>query len=206
MSWYAERLLPRIVNLVCSTPGVARWRRRAVEGLQGCVVEIGFGSGLNVPFYPASVERVEAVEPSDTAWRLAGRAVAASPVVIERVGLDGQRLPLADESCDGALSTFTLCTVEDDALALRELYRVLRPGGALHFLEHGLAPDARVARWQWRLDPLERRLAGGCHLTRDVRQLVERSGFVVSWCEQRYETGPRPWSYFSVGVATKPAA
>ncbi len=206
MSWYAEHVVPRVVNRVCATPGVARWRRRAVEGLSGRVVEIGFGSGLNVPFYPEAVERVEAVEPRDQAWRLAERAITASPVTIERIGLDGHRLTIENSSCDGALSTFTLCTVEDDALVVRELYRVLRPGGTLHFLEHGLAPDARVARWQWRLDPLERRLADGCHLTRDVRQLVERSGFEVSWCDQRYVPGPKPWSYFSVGVATKPGA
>ncbi len=204
MSWYAEQLVPRIVHLVCSTPGVARWRRRAVEWLSGRVVEIGFGSGLNVPLYPAAVERIDAVEPRDEAWRLARRAIEASPIPIERVGVDGQRLPLADGSYDGALSTFTLCTVEDATLAVRELYRVLKPGGALHFLEHGLSPDARVARWQWRLDPLERLVADGCHLTRDVRRLVERAGFEVSWCEQRYETGPKPWSYLTVGVATKP--
>lgn len=204
MSWYTDQLVPRVVNRVCSTPGVARWRRQVVAGLAGSIVEIGFGSGLNVPFYPSAVDRIYAVEPRDEAWRLARNAVAASPIPIERVGLDGQHLPLADASCDAAISTFTLCTIEDDALAVRELYRVLKPGGTLHVLEHGLAPDARIARWQWRLDPLERVIADGCHLTRDVAPLIERTGFAVTWIEQRYERGPKPWSYFTVARATKP--
>ena len=130
MSWYAEQFVPRMVNLVCATPGVARWRRLVVAGLHGSIVEIGFGSGLNVAYYPSAVERVYAIEPHDTAWRLAQRAIAASPVAITRAGLDGQHLSLDDSSCDGALSTFTLCTVGDDALAARELYRVLKPGAS----------------------------------------------------------------------------
>ena len=204
MSWYAEHLVPRIVNLVCSTPGVSRWRRLAVEGLRGSVVEIGFGSGLNVAYYPSAVERVYAIEPRDAAWRLAQRAIAASPVTITRAGLDGQHLSLDDSSCDSALSTFTLCTVGDDALAARELYRVLMPGGVLHVLEHGLAPDERVATWQRRLDPLERVLADGCHLTREPVAVLESAGFAVTRLEQRYESGPKPWSYFTVALATKP--
>ena len=204
MSWYAEQFVPRMVNLVCATPGVARWRRLVVAGLHGSVVEIGFGSGLNVAYYPSAVERVYAIEPHDTAWRLAQRAIAASPVTITRAGLDGQHLSLDDSSCDGALSTFTLCTVGDDALAARELYRVLKPGGVLHVLEHGLAPDRRVARWQRRLDPLERVIADGCHLTRNPVAVLETAGFTVTSLEQRYESGPKPWSYFTAALAAKP--
>lgn len=204
MSWYADQLVPRIVNLVCATPGMSRWRRMVVDGLTGSVVEIGFGSGLNVPFYPSAVQRVYAVEPRDAAWRLAQRAVAASPITITRVGLDGQRLPLEDESCDSALCTFTLCTVADDALAARELWRVLKPGATLHVLEHGVAPDERVATWQRRLDPLERALADGCHLTRDAASVLESAGFAVSVLERRYGSGPKPWSYFTAALATKP--
>ena len=204
MSWYAERVVPHVVNLVCSTRGVSRWRRLAVEGLHGTVVEIGFGSGLNVPFYPSAVTRVYAVEPRDAAWRLAQRAIGASPIAVTRVGLDGQHLPLADASCDAALSTFTLCTVPDDALVARELWRVLKPGATLHVLEHGLAPDERVATWQRRLDPLERLVADGCHLSRDPVAVLERAGFAVTTLAQRYESGPKPWSYFTVALAEKP--
>ncbi len=204
MSWYAERVVPHVVNLVCSTRGVSRWRRLAVEGLHGTVVEIGFGSGLNVPFYPSAVTRVYAVEPRDAAWRLAQRAIGASPIAVTRVGLDGQHLPLADASCDAALSTFTLCTVPDDALVARELWRVLKPGATLHVLEHGLAPDERVATWQRRLDPLERLVADGCHLSRDPVTVLEGAGFTVTTIAQRYESGPKPWSYFTVALAEKP--
>ena len=204
MSFYTDQLVPRLVNLVCSTRGVSRWRRLVVEGLTGSVVEIGFGSGLNVPFYPSAVERVYAVEPRDVSWRLAQRAIAASPITITRAGLDGQHLPLEDASCDSALCTFTLCTVADDALAARELFRVLKPGASLHVLEHGIAPDQRVAAWQRRLDPLEHVLADGCHLTRDATAVLEAAGFAVTRLEQRYESGPKPWSYFTAALATKP--
>jgi len=121
------------------------------------------------------------------------------------VGLDGQALELSDESCDSALATFTLCTVPDARRALDEVVRVLRPGGSLHFLEHGLSPDARVARWQRRLDPLQRALAAGCHLTRDPLALVADAGLELTWSEQRYASGPKAWSYFTVGVARKRA-
>ena len=152
-------------------------------GLTGEVVEIGSGSGLNAPYYPPGVRRVLAVEPSDVGWGLAARRVAAARVPVQRVGLDGQALPLADASVDSALSTWTLCTVPDPGRALRErLRRVLRPGGRLVFVEHGLSPDAGVARWQRRLDPVQRRPAGGCRLTLPVlcrraeRRLLVRSG------------------------------
>ena len=125
---------------------------------------------------------------------------------VEHVGLDGQQIPLDDASCDAALCTFTLCTVPDPELALSELRRVLRPGGTIHFLEHGLSPDAPVARWQRRLEPVQRRLVDGCHLTRDSPTLVEQAGFVVELNEQRYMRGPKPWSWVTLGVGTKPHA
>jgi ubiquinone/menaquinone biosynthesis C-methylase UbiE len=201
MGLYATYLVPRLVDLACGAPTMARWRERVCAGLSGTVVEPGFGTGHNVPFYPDPVTEVLAVEPSDLSMRLASKRIASSPVAIRRVGLDGGALELDDDSCDHALITFTLCTVSDPALALSEVKRVLRPGGTLHFLEHGLAPDARIARWQRRLDPFERRLADGCHLTRDPKALVESSGFSLEWLEQRFARGPKPWSFFSVGVA-----
>jgi SAM-dependent methyltransferase len=122
------------------------------------------------------------------------------------VGLDGQHIPLDDASCDAALFTFTLCTVPDPEQALSELRRVVRPGGAVHFLEHGLSPDADVVKWQRRIEPLHRRLAGGCHLTRDPTTLVERAGFVMGRQEQRYARGVKYLSWLTVGAATKPMA
>jgi SAM-dependent methyltransferase len=202
---YREQVVPRMVEWMCGAAGMDRWRSEAVDGLSGRVVEIGFGSGLNVPHYPPDVDVVLAVEPSATARRLAERRIRESPVRVEHVGLDGQEIPLDDSSCDAALITFTLCTVPDPACALDEVRRVLRPEGSVHFLEHGLSRDPGVAKWQRRIDPLQRRLADGCHLTRDAPALVERAGFVMRRNEQLYVRGPKPWSWFTIGCAVKPA-
>ena len=204
MGLYREHVVPRLVDLACGSSGFDRWRARATEGLAGRVVEVGFGSGHNVPHYPADVDVVYAVEPARLARRLAERRIAASPVPVEHVGLDGQQIPLADASCDAALCTFTLCTVPDPEQALSEMRRVLRPGGTIHFLEHGLSPDPRVATWQRRLEPLQRRLADGCHLTRDPTTLVEHAGFVMEQNEQRYVRGAKPWCWVTLGVAATP--
>jgi ubiquinone/menaquinone biosynthesis C-methylase UbiE len=175
---------------------------KATENLTGTVVEIGFGGGHNVPFYPLAVTAVYAVEPSALAWRLARARVRSTSIPVTRVGLVGEAIPLDDDSCDHALVTFTLCTVRDPAAVLAEVVRVVRPGGTLHFLEHGLAPAAGVAAWQRRLDPLQQRLFDGCHLTRDIRALVAAAGLEVIWSESSFARGPQPWSYLSVGVAS----
>ena len=202
MGWYAEQVLPRVINVVCNAPTAREHRQRVCSGLAGTVVEIGFGSGLNIPFYPAAVTEIAAVEPSDTAWRLARKRVAASPVPVNRAGLDGQSLPFPDASYDAALSTWTLCTIPDPAAALSEVRRVLKPGGTLHFIEHGLAPDARVQRWQRRLDPVQRRLAGGCHLTRPIADLLRTAGFSLSEVDVFYaKGGPKVLGAESLGVA-----
>lgn len=205
MGLYRDHVLPRLIDHVCAMSAINEWRAKVVEGLRGRVVEIGFGSGLNVKYYPSEIDVVLAVEPAAAARRLSRKRVAAGNVVVEHVGLDGQSLPLADESCDAALSTFTLCTVPDPGAALDEILRVLRPGGSLHFLEHGIAPDSGVATWQRRLEPLQRRLADGCHLTRDTADLVIGAGFQLERCDQAYARGPKPWNYFTLGVAAKPS-
>lgn len=185
-------------------PGMERWRTEVTEGLRGRVVEIGFGSGLNVEHYPAEIEVVLAVEPAAVARQLARKRIAKGRIAVEHVGIDGQSLAIAEASCNAALSTFTLCTLPDPTVALREVFRVLRPGGRLHFLEHGISPDLKVAAWQRRLEPLQRRLADGCHLTRDPAALVASAGFQLERCEHAYAKGPKPWSYFTLGVAAKP--
>jgi SAM-dependent methyltransferase len=206
MGLYGEQVVPRLVDLACGLAGFDGWRAKATDGLAGRVVEIGFGSGLNVPHYPSDVDAVLAVEPAMVARRMAEHRIAPSSVPVTFVGLDGQHIPLDDASCDAALFTFTLCTVPDPEQALSELWRVVRPGGAVHFLEHGLSPEAGVVKWQRRIEPLHRRLAGGCHLTREPTTLVKQAGFVLGRHEQRYARGFKYLSWLTVGVATKPPA
>ena len=205
MGLYAEQVLPRFINVACGMKSSNPLRSRVCEGLHGHVVEIGFGSGLNIPFYPDSVTGVAAIEPADLGWKLASKRLADSPVPVERSGLDGQSLPLPDDSCDTALSTWTLCTIPDAVAALHEVRRVLKPGGTLHFVEHGLAPDDKVQRWQHRLEPMQKRLFGGCHLTRPIADLLTRAGFTITEVDVFYEKGaPKFLAADSLGVAVAP--
>jgi len=193
-----ERVVPRLTDLSLRGHEVGELRDEACAGLAGRVLEIGFGSGLNVRWYPPEVTSVTAIEPSDLGWELSARRRGRTTTPIERAGLDGQQLDLPDDSHDSALVTFSLCTVPDPVLALREARRVVRAGGRLHALEHGLAPEEPVRRWQRRLEPAQRAIAGGCHLTRDIPALVERAGWHVDVVEQSYLPGPRmsrPWTY-----------
>lgn len=203
MGYYADQVVPRLVHWACGAKSLHPLRARVCSGLRGEVVEVGFGSGANVPFYPAAVERVTAVEPSDVAWRLAAGPRGSSRVPIERAGLDGQSLPFPDGTFDTALSTWTMCTIPDAVAALEELRRVLKPGGTLHFLEHGLAPDPKVQRWQKRFDPIERRLVGGCTFSRPIRALITTAGFTIVELDEFYESGsPKFAGADSLGVAT----
>ncbi|HEY5822467.1 MAG TPA: class I SAM-dependent methyltransferase [Propionibacteriaceae bacterium] len=201
MGWWGERVLPRAIDRMLDNDEVNAYRRTVCAGLSGTVLEIGFGSGLNVAFYPTAVERVLAVEPSDLAWELSASRRAAYDAPVERTGLDGQRLELGDGTVDHVLSTFTLCTIPEVGVALAEVRRVLRPGGELHFLEHGQAPEASVVRWQRRINVVQRRVAGGCHLDRPIDALVTGAGLDLVALQSEYAAGLRPFAYVYCGTA-----
>lgn len=203
MGIYEDRVLPRIVDVALGSRAMAKLRRRACEGLNGEVLEVGFGSGRNVPYYPPDVARVRAVDPATVGRKLAAGRVAASPVPVDYVGLDGEHLPLEDGAVDHVLITWSLCTIPNVDRALSEVRRVLRPGGTLHFVEHGRAADPQVARWQDRLTPIQRRLFGGCHLNRPIDALIEQSGLALTTVQAGYQKGPKPFTYMFQGTATK---
>src|SRR3954447_1584277 len=207
MGWWSERVVPRVNDKSLSAKPVMRLREQVCTGLSGRVLELGFGSGLNVDAYPPAVTAVDAVEPSDLGWDISAKRRSRAGIPIARVGLDGQRLDAPDATYDAVLSTFTLCTIPDARAALAEVHRVLRPGGAVHVLEHGLAPEPRVAAWQRRLEPLQMRVAAGCHLTRDVPAMLADAGLRLEHLEQAYLPGPgiaKPWGYGTLATATKP--
>ena len=204
MGFYVDRVLPRVTDLALSGKELTRIRARVCADLDGEVLEVGFGSGRNVPHYPDAVTRVQAVDPATAGRRLAAGRVAASPTPVEYVGLDGEQLPLDDESVDHVLTTWTLCTIPDVDRALGEMRRVLRPGGSLHFIEHGRAPQRRVALWQDRLTPVQRRVFGGCHLNRPIDALVEQAGLRVGKLDTYYASGPKVFGFFYEGVARRP--
>ncbi|MCU1601959.1 MAG: hypothetical protein JWO22_2668 [Frankiales bacterium] len=205
MSRYSERVFPHLMNKVMDTAQTRHVRAEVCAGLAGDVVEIGFGTGHNLPYLPSTVTRVRAVEPLGVGVRLAADRIAASPVPVEISGLDGQALPFEDESADMVLCTWSLCSIPDPEKAVREMARVLRPGGAVHFAEHGLAPDVGVVRWQRRVNPVQRVLAAGCHLDRDVPGILTRGGLEVKQVDHRYEKGvPRAIGSLFTGIAVRP--
>jgi ubiquinone/menaquinone biosynthesis C-methylase UbiE len=180
---------------------VKRYRRKVIPPAAGEVLEIGAGSGLNLPFYGSQVQRLHALEPSQALLRMASRKLPGAPFEVELLRGSAEEIPLADRSIDTVVTTWTLCSIPDVAKALREARRVLKPGGSLLFVEHGHAPDASVAAWQRRIEPLWKPLAGGCHLTRRIDRLIREAGFEIVELENEYLKGPRPLTYTYCGRA-----
>ena len=207
MGLYSKYVLPRVVHLACSARPKMRQREKLVPLASGRVLEVGMGSGLNLSFYDARrVTKVWGLEPSPEMSKMASAAVEAVAFDVEFVSAGGEQIPLDSESFDTVLMTFTLCTIPDAERALREIARVLKQGGQLLFCEHGAAPDAGVRRWQNRINPLWRRLAGGCHLNRDIPGLIRRGGFEITRMDTMYIPGWRPASFNYWGAAAKARA
>jgi ubiquinone/menaquinone biosynthesis C-methylase UbiE len=204
MNLYERHVLPGLINRVCSSSDFERQRRLVVPRARGRVIEVGFGSGLNLPYYDRSrVEWIWALEPSQQMRDLAAPRVAASGLDVRMLDLPGEAVPLADHSADTALVTFTLCTIPDAAAALRQMRRVLRPDGQLLFCEHGAAPDDSVRRWQDRLNGIWRLMAGGCNLNREIVPLIQGAGFRLEETRSAYlPRTPRIAGYVTWGVAS----
>ena len=206
MGFYENRIMPRIVDIGCGTNPISKQREKITPAAAGRVLEIGFGSGRNLPFYDgAKVEKLWGLEPSETMRRLAAKRVEESPIDVEFLGLSGEEIPLEKGVADTVLVTYSLCTIPDASKALREMARVLKPGGRLLFCEHGLAPDAPIQKWQGRIAPLWGYLFGGCRLNRNIPLLIEEAGWKIEKLETMYLPGtPAIAAYNYWGSASLP--
>lgn len=202
MTLYDEYVLPHIINCACGLSGIERMRAKVVPLAKGKVLEIGMGSGLNLKHYDSSqVERVWGLEPSSAMRRKAQANLRQSPVAVTWLDLPSESIPLPDNAADTIVLTYTLCTIPDWHSALLEMKRVLKPNGVLLFSEHGEAPEESVKKWQRRVNPVWRKLAGGCNLNRQIPQLIELVGFTVDRLEQGYIKGPKIAAYHYYGSA-----
>ena len=203
MSFYNDHVLPRLLNLAMRNKDLEAYRRRLVPAVEGRVLEIGIGTGLNLPFYGPGAAEVVGLDPSASLLRMAGGQAAGSAVRTRLLQGSAEAIPGEDASFDTVLTTWTLCSVRDADAALAEIRRVLKPGGHLLFVEHGSAPDAGVARWQDRLTPLWKPIAGGCHLNRPIEALIRRAGFRLPDLRMGYMAGPKPFTFMYEGRASK---
>lgn len=201
MGLYAKYVLPRLTDLVMRNKADAAERATLIPLASGVVLEIGIGSALNVPYYAPGIDRLYGVDPSLELWRIGRRRVQGARFPVEFLACSAERIPLGGAQIDTVVSTWTLCTIPEPAVALAEVRRVLRPEGQLIFIEHGLAPDSGVRAWQDRLTPLWKRVAGGCHMNRSIDRLLAETGFRLVRIEKDYGVGPKPLAYLYKGVA-----
>jgi ubiquinone/menaquinone biosynthesis C-methylase UbiE len=201
VGFYQNQIVPWLVNLAMRQKNLAAYRGRVVPAAEGRVLEIGIGSGLNLPFYPRTVEHVIGLDPSPKLLAMARRAAQPASTRAELVEGSAEAIPLESASVDTVVMTWTMCSIPDAPRALGEMRRVLKPGGRLLFVEHGRAPDPNVVWWQDRLTPAWRRVGGGCHLNRAIAKLIEDAGFLVERLETGYMAGPKPMTFMYEGSA-----
>ncbi|NGO53403.1 class I SAM-dependent methyltransferase [Allomesorhizobium camelthorni] len=201
MSFYHDHVLPHLINMSMRNGDLLPYRQRVMSDAEGRVLEIGIGSGLNLPFYPARVSEIIGLDPSVQLAAMARQAAERSSLPVSLVEGSAEAIPLDDASVDTVVTTWTLCSVPAAGIALQEVRRVLKPGGQLLFVEHGLSPDAGVRGWQNRLTPIWKRIGGGCHLNRAIRPLIENAGFRLDRIETGYARGPRPMAFMYEGRA-----
>jgi len=205
MGFYDRFVLPRLVTCACGTKPILKQRQKVVPRARGTILEIGLGAGHNIPHYDhTGVDKVIGVDPCEVSWQLAQPRVQAAPFEVQFLAGSAEDIPLDDHSMDSVLLTFSLCTIPDPAAALAEARRVLKPGGQLLFCEHGKAPDASVAKWQDRVNPIWRRLFGGCNLNRDIPAIIDKAGFAVDDLQQMYLPGTPKVAAFNVWGAAHP--
>ena len=206
-NWYERHVLPYVIDIACGVKPVRRQREKVVPLAEGCVLEVGIGTGLNLAHYDkARVRRIVGLDPALEMHRLARKRMKNAGLTVELVGLSAEGMPFEDAEFDTVLITYTLCSIPDPAAALREMRRVLKPGGKLVFCEHGISPDASVRRWQDRLTPMWSKIGGGCHLNRDIPGLLTEAGLLSEDLQTMYLPGPRPLTYNYWGTAKRLAS
>jgi ubiquinone/menaquinone biosynthesis C-methylase UbiE len=203
MGVYERWIVPRLLDLAMRNRALDHYRQRTIETAQGLVLEVGVGSGVNLPLYGPAVTHVFGLDPSTELLRLASRRAADLVIPVSLLRASAEDLPLADAVFDTIVMTWTLCSIPNPIAALTEMRRVLRPGGRLIFVEHGLSPEIRTARWQRRLTPYWKRISGGCHLNRKTDDLIRAAGFQIDAVETGYMTGPKPWTFMYHGSAMR---
>jgi ubiquinone/menaquinone biosynthesis C-methylase UbiE len=204
MGLYERWIVPRLLDLAMRNGVLDHYRERTIETARGLVLEVGVGSGLNLPLYGPAVIRVVAIDPSPELLRLASKRVAEAVVVpVSLLRASAEHLPFANAAFDTIVMTWTLCSIPNPVAALTEMRRVLRPGGRLIFVEHGLSPEIRTARWQRRLTPYWKRISGGCHLDRKTDDLIRAAGFQLDAVDTGYMKGPKPWTFMYHGSAMR---
>lgn len=202
MGFYDDCILPHLVNLAMRNRRLILYRERVIAAAEGRVLEIGVGSGLNLPLYSAQVREIVGLEPAPRLLAMSPRLASRLLLPVKFIEGSAESIPLEDRSIDTVVTTWTLCTIPAVTQALREMHRVLSPNGQLLFVEHGLAPDDNVRKWQDRLTPAWKRISGGCHLNRPIRTIVENAGFGITRLETGYMKGPNPLTFLYEGSAT----